>query len=531
MRKFIKKHITEAILAFGFSFMLYMYEPLFLYSYNVTEFWFDIYLYFKYVLIEFIIMYFVILLILLIINKIFKNSYKIKSILLIIYIYMYIEGNYLIGTLPKIDGVEVRPTYNEWIKGNILSAIIIIIVYLAVKYLIKEKTIKNINKYIKYSVLVISLMLSAATISFLFKPHFFDKKENVSATYKNLNTYSNNKNFIVFVADTVDATEFNKRVDNKALFKDFTGYKDTTSPYLFTRYSIPFLLSGKYYENHEEFVDYYTEILDESKVINNFISYNYKIDLYEPGIINNGNSYKRIDNLKSTNKLNLSSFIKVETKYTLYKYIPYGLKYFANITTLNFNFIKEKEFYSYSNDSFYKKLDDTIEKVDNNMFKFIHIEGAHGPFRYDKNMNYINNGNYETSIDATITIIEKYLNVLKENNIYDNSVIIITADHGYDNDGTIGRSNPILYIKGYNEHHEYIDSTDKVSFIDLVNSYEKLINDNSSKDLFKEVQPNDKRRILAYDFEYDGDIYEYYQEGNAWNKDTIKSTGKTYRKK
>ena len=531
MKNYIKKHITEVILAFGFSFMLYFYEPLFLYSYNTTEFWFDIYLYFKYVLIEFIIMYFVILLILLLINKITKDNYKVKSIIFMIYIYIYIEGNYLIGTLPKIDGVEVKPLYDEWLRGNITSAIAIILAYLGVKYLIKEKTIKNLNKYIKYTVIVISLMLSAATASFFFKPHFFDKKENVSATNKNLNTYSNNKNFIIFVADTVDATRFYEIVDNNKLFKDFTGYKDTTSAYLYTRYSIPFLLSGTYYENQEDFVNFYTRILDDSKVLNRLKNEKYIVDLYEPGIINNGESYKNVDNIKSTNRFNLFNFIKVETKYALYKYSPYGFKYFANITTLNFNSIKEDEYYNYENDSFYKKLDDKIEKTDNNMFKFIHIEGGHGPYRYDKDVNLINNGTYEDSLKATITIIDKYINKLKENNVYDNSIIIITADHGHSDEVTIGRSNPILYIKGINEKHDYIDSKDKVSFMDLVNGYYKLLDGASGNALFNEVQPNDKRRLLAYVFEVDGEIYEYFQEGNAWNVDTIKPSGKSYRKK
>ena len=250
---------------------------------------------------------------------------------------MYIEGNYLIGTLPKIDGVEVRPSSEEWIRGNVLSAVVIILVYLGVKYLIKKKTIENINKYIKYSVIIVTLMLSTATVSFLFNPQFLAKKENVSTTYKNLNTYSNNKNFIIFVADTIDCEEFNKQVDNNVLFKDFTGYKDTTSPYLFTRYSIPFLLSGKYYENQEEFVDFYSKNIDESTFSNRLSKEDYIVDLYEPGFINNGDSYKKIDNTKSTNKFNLLSFIKVETKYSLYKYIPFGLKYFSNITTLFLN--------------------------------------------------------------------------------------------------------------------------------------------------------------------------------------------------
>ena len=55
-----------------------------------------------------------------------------------------------------------------------------------------------------------------------------------------------------------------------------------------------------------------------------------------------------------------------------------------------------------------------------------------------------------------MTIAATYLEKLKKADSYDNSVIIIMSDHGYDEEGTeeYGRQNPLLMIKGRNEHHD-----------------------------------------------------------------------------
>ena len=531
MKQFLKDHIAEFFLAFGLSFMLYFYEPLFLYSSNTVEFWFDIYIYFKYVLIEFIIMFLIILIILLLLSKLFKNCFLYKRTVLMIYIIMYIQGNYLIGQLPKIDGVANRVAIGDssWIISNLLSGIVIIAAYLGVKYLIKKRTVEYINKVIKYTVVIISLMLTTATVSLMFTPHLFDKKDNISTTYKNLNAYSSNKNFIIFVADTIDMSLFNSRLENKDLFKDFTNYKDTTSMYLFTRYAVPHMLSGNKYYNEGTFVDYFSKSIDESKFLNTLKESNYTIDLYEAGLVYNSKNYDKIDNLKKSNEFDLYRFIQVETKYMLYKYVPYFLKDLTNINSLNFNYIKTEEFFEYENDKFYYNTKKDIDIVDNNMFKYIHIKGGHSPHNMDANLNKID-GTYFDSLDVTITILESYINQLKNKGVYDNSVIIITADHGA---GTeyINRCNPILYIKGINEHHEYQESSDKVSFDDLQDAYFKLLNGEDSTNLFKDKQPNDKRTILMYSFEDDDVIYEYSQESNAWDFGSLKYTGKSYKKR
>jgi phosphoglycerol transferase MdoB-like AlkP superfamily enzyme len=185
------------------------------------------------------------------------------------------------------------------------------------------------------------------------------------------------------------------------------------------------------------------------------------------------------------------------------------------------------DMYSGNNLEFYNKIrDKKINIVDKKMFKFIHIEGGHVPFVYDINLNTIENGTYEQNLDASITVLETYINRLKENNVYDNSVIVVMADHGYGT-SVYDRYNPILYIKGLNKKHNFEVSDKKISFVDLIVAFNQLIDGNKTDTIFIGLN-NKERRYLLYDYTNPSVLIEEIQKGKAWNSETIVESGKKF---
>ena len=112
--------------------------------------------------------------------------------------------------------------------------------------------------------------------------------------------------------------------------------------------------------------------------------------------------------------------------------------------------------------------------------------------------------------------------------MYDNSVVIILADHGFNYDYHTGRQNPILYIKGTNEHHEMRESDIPVSYCDLSDAYIELIKGKSSEEIFKNIDYNRKRRYLLYQYLAEDHMVEYEQNGKAWDEDTLEPTGREF---
>lgn len=540
-KEFINKLLPGFILAFVVSFMFFIYEPLLMYSTNIDDFWFDFKLLFNSTLILFLVVFIILIIayfmLYLIDKKYFKNN-KLLNIITIIgyalFFIFYIQGNYLIGGLPPLDGSKI--IWGKYIAQHIISVVLILIVAIALYFLTKkfkyEKVI-NISKYISLSIFG---MLSISLITtILTTKDVFSKKDFAYVSTENLETYSSDENLIVFVVDSVDSILFKEILDNNDkysnTFENFTYYPDTVSAYPFTQNSIPFILSGIWNENKTNFMDYYDKALEDSLLLSELRKEKYKVNVYEHNLVSKDIKKLGFENVVTIEKFNMHKLFNQELKYTLFKYLPFPLKKYSRIEKMDFNYCKEGQLdnmFEWDDKQFYNLLKNDIKKTSDKQFKFIHIEGGHKPYNYDKDLNSIEDGTYEQKLEATLTIINKYLHILKENGVYDNSNIIILADHGHKEDRDNGRQNPILFIKGINEEHEMYESELPISYEDLNDVYLDLLDKKTSEELFDDIDINRERKYILYEYGYENHMEEYVQKGKAWDDDTLEKTGKEF---
>lgn len=242
----------------------------------------------------------------------------------------------------------------------------------------------------------------------------------------------------------------------------------------------------------------------------------------------------KLSNATSINNANLDLkiYLDEEFKWIKFKYLPYSLKKASQIETMNFNKCIER--FWCGDDFVYNNIKNEVklERIENNIFQFIHAEGAHTPFNYDRDLNYIQNGTYSQKIEACITLINAYLQRLKNNGVYDNSIIIIMADHGAggENDDIIlGRANPILLIKGFNEKHNFFTSDLPVSYYDLIDAYTDLLDGRNSTELFSNISYSRLREFICYFWFTETDhMVEYETEGTARDWQNFRETGNVY---
>ena len=538
----VKFFIPALILSFAISFMLFIYEPITMYANNIPDFWFDFYILIKpimlFSLLSFIILS-VFFLVTYFIAKRFKHIGLYYFALLFAtfcFICAYIHSNFLANFLPPLDG-----TTFDWSDptANIISILTCIIIAIGIiSSIFKINCIKTI-KYTSFINLAIIAMLSISLLSTATTTDVFSPKDFIpTSTEKNLNLVSNDKNFMIFLVDAVDSVQFNKIVSNNQDYqnalKDFSYFPDTLSGYTFTRDSIPFILSGEWNENQTTFSEYSTNAYDNSKFFAKLSERNYNKNLYEIDFTWNSNKAADFDNIQSSTKsMNQKAFLKQELKYLLYKSLPFPLKAFSKIDTLNFAAAKqETNNFQWDDINFYHNyLDQPLEKTNEKYFQFIHIEGGHVPFDTDENVNPISEdkGTYPQKLEATMKIISSYINRLQENHTYDNSVIIILADHGYQYDGS-SRANPILYIKGINETHNKMLTSDKqISYADLCNTFMELVEDKKSTEILAEIPDTGRiRRLISNPFKSENHMIEYKLNGKAWDANALQPTGKEY---
>ena len=119
-----------------------------------------------------------------------------------------------------------------------------------------------------------------------------------------------------------------------------------------------------------------------------------------------------------------------------------------------------------------------------------------------------------------MTIVNRYLEKLREAGVYDNSVIIVMADHGYGYDrvdSTLSRGCPLLAVKGIGETHDTMQFDDApLSYVDLQEAYRRLLDGKPSGDCFDWKTGDERtRRILIYEYGWEDRMTEYECRGHA----------------
>ena len=301
------------------------------------------------------------------------------------------------------------------------------------------------------------------------------------------------------------------------------------SYYPYTRDSIPLILTGKANHNEKEFSEYYSDSLNSSNLFNNLQNNKYEINIFDSSIIWNGKRKYEIGNVISSknSSINLTLFFHQELKYDFFKYLPFILKKYSRIETLDF--AKSMERFNWDiSDSYNIFKTKKLSLKEENQFQFFHYEGAHVPYNFDENLDYLENGTYEQEVHGNLKFIKAYLDRLKKNDIYDNSVIVIMADHGFNKDDMFGRMHPILAIKGFNEKHDVNISDLPISYLDLEDAFLDLLNNKKSLELFQNIDKKRTRKVIWYEFTLEDHMVEYETTGKANELSKFKKTGRVF---
>jgi len=281
-----KFDITAGLLtALCFSFLVGIYAPYELYLTNPHDFWFNSSMLIRPTLFFAAAMFFIMTVGLAIARLINRRVYYVALIsLLIATIATYIQGTFLVDGLPPMDG-----TYYDWsqpsperIKSIAVWLLLgVAAIFIALKF--RGKGIKLVASSVSV-VLLFMLLTGFVSLFVTNKDKVFYPKDTLVCSKKNQYQMSTDQNFIILVLDAVDSTKFHEALqmdpDHLEAFDGFTYYDNLLSGYVYTKESFPFLLSGEWYENDEDFYEYQNRVISESALLKSLEDRNYKIGLY-----------------------------------------------------------------------------------------------------------------------------------------------------------------------------------------------------------------------------------------------------------
>lgn len=549
-----KDWLPGVLMAAAISFLLFLYAPVDLYCSNIDEFWFDFDVLLRMAAMMFGISLVTLTLLYLLAAWIHPYLYRIGlAVGLAVLLITYVQGNFLVGNLPVLDGTSISwEDYSALQTESVILCIVVLTIVVLLFLLLKKQLFGKACMYISTC---LSLMLLVTAITEVFGSDALEPKLKLQISTKNEFVMSGEQNFVIFMLDAADSREFSYLLEQdpeyRDIFADFTYYENTVGAYSCTRYAVPYILSGKWYECDTSFEEYMEDLYNTSPLIEELENRNYRIGLYEPDLHAQNNDVLRFDNIFEA-EFKVKSYLgmaRQELKLVGYRYAPYWLKKYCVLKQAAFDEQLEagegsgEITASMENRVFLDHLNAGGITVDDteNSFKFIHLEGAHSPYVYDAEVNIIDEsqGTYAQNMEASVTLAERYLSALKKSGTYDNTAIIVMSDHGFnrDIDNADMGDNPfmrqcgLLLIKGVGETHDTMQISEApVSYEDLQEAYRRLLDGAWSDAVFdcREGEQRD-RRYLWYAVTDEDYLVEYQQTGYASDLSTMIPTGREFR--
>lgn len=526
------------------AFMLCFFEPLCIYFQNKKDYIFDLYDLFPVLSGMFGCMLAALIAITLLLKKTIEKLYfPYITVFFAGFLCLYIQGNYLVKELPLLNGMYIDWSLyrRQYIQSGILWTAVFLLTALAA-FLLKKDRMLSVIKWAGIFFILIFIFTAAATG---VMNDGFERKLNLINTSHTVLDYSSDTNFIMLVVDCTDAEYerivLDKYPEYKEAFKDFTYFDNAVGSYICTEYALPHIVGGERFTFQRDFDEYERDMYLNSPFIEKLESDGYRLGAYSDHAPLTSFDMKKYENIidgkgKLTEPV---AFAKVWLRMVFYKYAPYFVKRYTQVEPGEFSkYFKIQEGirrwdFEYSNIPFYAECTNlSMNTGSDKWFKLIHISGAHAPFQFLPDMTETNISSYEDNVAAANTIMKAYVERLKADGIYDNSVIIMLADHGIAGDMLTshqGREDPILFVKGIGERHDEMRTSEApISYEDLYEAFYRLYDGAYAEEAFDAREGDIRtRRILLGE----GDpLTEYATESANSDREGFHKTGNVYGK-
>lgn len=383
---------------------------------------------------------------------------------------------------------------------------------------------KFINKQFPFlAVLLIIALLSVTALKVYQEP---DDKELLSEIDEEFFKYSSDKNLILIVLDTFGSEYFQQLTENEpeilGNYNGFVSYTDAISNYPATQGSVPSFLMGEMIPENVKYNQYLRTRVKERGLPKVLANNGYVVSvlsvyrwfrpffpdryMYEPQI-----SQNVLTDFYGSQLLDFSLFRVVPHffKTKIYNEGSWFLSNKKSKTTDVPNTFSER------GEALMKMMTENAvvdNKISDPRFKMIHVTIPHPHYRYkaDCSKNKSNKGMPLTDLmlqqsRCALKLLNKLLTKYKSLGIYDNSVIVVTSDHGarvfnkrlltgFPSYFEFDSSGILFMIKGINQKSKFRQVDSPLSLIKL----RAALLDESLHDSSYDNLKDDSRLFYAY---------------------------------
>lgn len=460
---------TWLIVAAFFSFTLFFFGPTYIYFTNSLEFNLSFNEILPWLLGAALIMSAIGGLILYFLTPRWRE--KGVSLLFVLALLLWIQGNLLVWNYGPLDGRDIW-WGKMWLKGVIDASVWVLLLFLAFK---KSAWFSRFARtaalaFLAMQVLNVSQAMFRAPKTPSFKRYYIDESSKFH--------FSTRKNVIVLMMDTFQSDIFQEIITNEPQYKDifrgFTYFRNTLSSFPKTYTSVPSFLTGQVYDNSipmEDFLEKaYTSpaslpklLKEQGFIVELFpMPHTEKTVFFSPAIASNikkrqsgGGAGQDLGFLMD---ITLFRFLPHFTKNLVYNNQSWLLKRLwakpslphhasgnpsahLNDMPVAAKHIKDlprfsKEAMELGDVQFIQQLVyQSFTAGETPVFKYYHLNGLHRPLVLNEHLEYkmMSTGqraSFATQGKACLQIARLLLETLKGLGQFENSMIVVLADHG-----------------------------------------------------------------------------------------------------
>ena len=462
--KEIKRNLAEALFpALFLSFTFFVFGPLEIYLTNLSSLWFTLKMFLPGCLLVFLIS----LALFTFVIWISRNNPVVTGIVFGVALALYIQGNWMFVSYGQMDGTAIDwAGYGAWpyINGAIWIALILASVILAVRFKDKpiyQKTIRYISLgLVAIQCLTLATLLLTTDLSQTKRNYYVARDEQML-------DLSTQHNVIVMLFDGYQASYFQQVIQDipeaEDVFDGFVFFDNAVGTSLFSQEGSATIFTGKQLEqtgtSYRKNVD---DVYTRSEFFPVLSREGYDVRYYEITENVSSKAAPVIKNIviEETEEVSAAEVVKTMNQITAFRYMPHILKPYFWFSYTDIEDVKPADEFG-ANDSLFNqeilagKLRATM---DENVYRVYYLKGVHPPYDLDENGDHIqyegetyiledvvdihDNEKMYRQAKGSVRIMMNFIQALKEAGVYDNTDIVITADHGWQN-----RYNPLLLIK------------------------------------------------------------------------------------
>ena len=463
----------------------------------------------------------------------------------------YVQSLFLNGSLIVLDGEELSLSATTILINAVVWAVIVaaaFVLWRVFKGKGKERAYITGTKYLS---LALALMQLVGVFSLYIgydksigesKARYFTKEDRL--------TLSKQNNVVMFIIDYCDTNIVNEALEqDPTLFEDmggFTYYADNIFTHGRSYPAITYLLTKQKCNYDTPYQIHVDNAFKTSDYIKTIDSLDTDIRVFTNSVYAGESAMDYVDNYTSSFSAGLSSikawdFIKQTAKVSAFRGMPYLFKtrFSYNTDVLNTKVCAEKVNAATPLDDlgFFENIKNSGIKVSedySSAFRFYHMYGSHPGATVNENAEYAASVGLAQALRGDIKIIKTYIEELKKAGVYDNTTVIITADHGEFYGELRQAQNCIMMIKSAKA-----DTTAPLKISDSPVSHEdvfpfiiKMLGGDYSKfgTPIDEVPETAQRKRYHYNTEIDKNqketfLREYVIEGDGRDINNYKPTG------